>query len=1340
MDDIALSLSIETAGMLDGLKAVIDAQRRTGDAAVDMEGKLTHASVGPTDAMRQLGLSYDRLNDAQRLAGDQTKLFIAVKQQELAATRALIQLDLTNQWITQTEATKRLTQATQEYNAALVEAQNAARYGTADMAINTAAVTQLSGALVDMSDAAGGANGAHMSFGRLGYALAGFGSRAASINPILGHMLYIFGSFGIGTTLMIGVLAGFVAIVGIWQQMTEESRKLEKAIEDVTKKLSSQRDATAAPYTDYITSLDAVIAKQKELTDTIAGSLTKAQAWKAAIYYLTHIPQLLGFGEDKAQADATAQAQKDLNTAIVNRKTAYTDMWKAMQSAHAQEGATLIAEIELGKASAQTYKERAELIRTLQVEDTKLGDTDKQHAARLREIDQLQKAVQNGAKANLKDEIDAGNKVAEMWDKVRAAQAEANDPTGRQKRVEDMKKLVVEFGDFAGVAGLGYDEVVKFAAALKQVDATKSANEVEKLTMKYGAQRDQAQGLYEATLQGTEAVKRYTAEAELQNEIAAVYATDIAPAEKEAIEGIIRQWLAARNATISYNAAQEKLAKDWKEFWAEQKNTMKAADEAAKKLASITEKPFKDMIHGVGNAFAKFFEDVFKGGANLMQKMADTIRQIFAKLLADLISMKFTQMLQGTAMGVMLGMPTASTHQTDSQVLANTGNANIGDPMTGAPTATHGGSSLQGGLGAGLAGFGVGYGIGSMTTNPALGALGGALGGAAIGTMILPGIGTIVGAVAGLIGGLLGSAEKAKEAAKAMAEASRAFGLAMDDFMSIAHPRSDFDTNVSKLKKMVDDLQKAAAAKEDYKGKGTTIDVTKTSVEELERIKATAGTNEAAKRYIDDLIQIRKAYDDNVAALKVQDAELRQATEASYHARMLAAQGHDAEAALADFDEKQRQEMQALQKKGNDLATTTQVIELANLQYAERKAFLEKQQAAINEKAITEAEARVRLSSDLTARELKLKGDTMAADQEMARQTARDQIAAAEAAFRAGQITAETLNRLKTVIGGELDAALKKLAEDAKAAAAAITAYNVAAQQDAQVRTQYGNAAIANTNASIAGDPKEAQAFRDEARYWTQLAEDTAAAVAHQRELDAAVKAGATQATIDAINLAYATETLSRTRAREAAVLQSMAAAEQARTDRLQAEKRATDDLNIRDMAAAGNDWGAQLARFKQGQADELARDKKDGMSADFISHLMETQGNELRKFIADHNAQIAANLTQTAATAASTNFRSSIASITTTQADTMNAYLASISVNTAVMARTSPGAGVAGVLNANNINFGQSGSGIVMVSLTITDIAPGQTVGQATGIAVDRALGKRANLASNASGASRTV
>jgi hypothetical protein len=341
------------------------------------------------------------------------------------------------------------------------------------------------------------------------------------------------------------------------------------------------------------------------------------------------------------------------------------------------------------------------------------------------------------------------------------------------------------------------------------------------------------------------------------------------------------------------------------------KNTAKQAaddiDKSFKDAAERQKQVTENLIRSMQAAFSDFFVGLFNGGMDSFKKLFDSVRQLYLKMIADVLAAKVVIRIFGDksvgSQQIIAGniMQTASMNMLAAAYIM----AGKTPPAGGGGAPAPGGASTNpylAGASIALASGGIGYGIGRASGDRAIGAFGGAaagaLSGAAIGS-IIPGFGTAVGAVvgglAGLAGGLFGASSAAAEAAKQL----KAMQLALADNIRALQIQAkggpSLDDQISQIKRDDDKLRDSAFAVFQKDNKGSYAD--------------------QAKRYQEALAKIAAAEDEYIARLKEEARVKNQQFKEDLEVRLLRAQGRDKEADQLALQHQQARERDALDEQ-----------------------------------------------------------------------------------------------------------------------------------------------------------------------------------------------------------------------------------------------------------------------------------------------------------------------------------------------------------------------------------------------------------------------------------------
>jgi hypothetical protein len=777
----------------------------------------------------------------------------------------------------------------------------------------------------------------------------------------------------------------------------------------------------------------------------------------------------------------------------------------------------------------------------------------------------------------------------------------------------------------------------------------------------------------------------------------------------------------------------------------------KKKGEEARRLAV---EPFIAAVRGMQDAFGKTFESIFTSGITGFASFTSAIKKMFVTMMAqiaaamtikalglDKLLLQLTESIKGGARQIAGA----------SSMVAGVGAMDFGGDGTGTgggipmPSMPGGkgwsfghGFSGKGagfanaaaGLGAGLMGAGLGTQFGG---NAAGGAAIGALTGAAAGFASGGPVGAIVGGVVGMVGGLLGAGAKAREAAKKMADAKKSWETALADFVAIAHPRGMLGDGINQLQKQAQELQKAAseAVGGDAKSRKQILgggDVTKLSQQQIQAAInqknleiSYGGSGRAARDYLVELLKLRKAYDENVEAIKKEIALREKRTGEDFAVEALRLKGSDAAAdtmALQLSNQRQYDDMVKEMGPALNQALLDQQQYVAGL----REEALAKRQAieAINDAAKAVAEEmdlkqnEVRVAKD-SAEQVRLRGESASNDITRRRDT--------------GEMTPEMAERWFKVIAADVASGLKDIADAAQevidreaATAAAIASYNVATQADLQLRQDATKITEFSTLA-------ERQAFEDKVRHLEQ-----------QRERERMVAEHASEATLAMFDLTVGMEDMAVAALR---VADAAKIAQKALDDKAQAareEAAARQDMDVRHLRALGQEAAADDLAFNIAQRRERADAVAAGRSLAYLTDLDALQHDEAIKRQSDIALAAAAN----SAAASDQNITSvERRAFATTEAAgylaSMNIYLREISYNTSSLRSGD----MVPALNVGGLNYGGGGSagGVTIVVNVSGDVLNNPTeLGQAVLTAIDSSMSKRSNVKGGASGTVRVI
>lgn len=185
--------------------------------------------------------------------------------------------------------------------------------------------------------------------------------------------------------------------------------------------------------------------------------------------------------------------------------------------------------------------------------------------------------------------------------------------------------------------------------------------------------------------------------------------------------------------------------------------------QAAEKRADQEKLVTENLVREMQDTWSQFFQNTLTEGLRSFRDLFSGIKQLFVKLISDLLAAGVMKRLAGVFGGIAMG--------------SGGGGGQNGGLLNGL------GMQIAGqGLAGGLAGGIVGYGVGHMVGGAGGGALAGGLAGAGAGFAVAGPIGALAGGLTGLIGGFLGGAAAAREAAAAMRQMKKDYDAAVLSF------------------------------------------------------------------------------------------------------------------------------------------------------------------------------------------------------------------------------------------------------------------------------------------------------------------------------------------------------------------------------------------------------------------------------------------------------------------------------------------------------------------------------------------------------------------------------
>lgn len=335
--------------------------------------------------------------------------------------------------------------------------------------------------------------------------------------------------------------------------------------------------------------------------------------------------------------------------------------------------------------------------------------------------------------------------------------------------------------------------------------------------------------------------------------------------------------------------------------------------------------------------------------------------------------------------------------------------------------------------------------------------------------------------------------------------------------------------------------------------------------------------------------KLTAAYEAQKLAIQAAFQEQQRQFRADLEVRRLSAEGYADEAATLRLRLEQQREYADAVKQGYDAATLAALSHVHALE----------EEVAIRERArqeIDRAFGKQAGAATLAEAQADLRGDPFGAAQARFQGRIND----VNRRFSNGELTREEADAWLVVFAGQFDQEIKKLTEDAKAAADALAAMNANLQQDAALR-------ILGAQATISGLEADREAYEDARRHANQ-----------QKEIDEAIANGATDATLASVRLAQQWED-------QAVVAQRAQAAHKLLSDEMErqaalakAQAASTQDLQVRLLRAQGFGTQADDLQRSIDQAREVERFTEQGFSSDFLDLLKRVQSAESDRALMD--------------------------------------------------------------------------------------------------------------------------
>ncbi len=626
----------------------------------------------------------------------------------------------------------------------------------------------------------------------------------------------------------------------------------------------------------------------------------------------------------------------------------------------------------------------------------------------------------------------------------------------------------------------------------------------------------------------------------------------------EEIEELVRQIHAQRIAREDLTEAERRAREENERLREENKKKVDedaaAAEESMKRANAL----FKQAMANIQDTISGGFGDLFDNGLKGFEDFADSVLDVMAGLAAQIA-----------------GLMTAD----------RLGIEKLGDEAREA-------LSIVSKLAGGVIGFGAGQ---------AGGALSGALSGGLAGLLSGGPIGGLIGVGGGLLGGLLGGGEEDAEAKRLAEESNRLL-----------------EENSAAIERLVSQMDKIGTTFAEFSAvadaAGAAFDLSPTQASlpggvdfraSFEAIARELGITlrDAAGRFVPE------AFEQLAEAARLAAEQLK-AVEGAFlenlEIRRLSALGLNEEAAALKQSIENEKELADARARGFEESTiaTIQAVQAEEQLAREREAS-----ARAAEELARQEEQRTSTLAGFNIRRLTLEGDFEAAAIAIIQERHRQELAGLEELRASSVLNEEQFASLAAFLDLEMADAIQKITEGFEAQAEAARLASEAFDTDLDIR-----------EAVLSGQSREALELQLRAQAAAELeAAEAAGRTAEQLRRLAAILAGEISTELAQFDIALqeAADRRAEALAREAEALERVRQAEEARIAALEkASARAIEDLEVRELIAKGEDKAAELRAFELKQQRELERFISQGLSAQAISQLTQTQAFELAAFL----------------------------------------------------------------------------------------------------------------------------
>jgi hypothetical protein len=813
------------------VKGVGVEQFKSDMANVTASGEAAAAKVGAAGEAGAARFASGFSANAVR-ARESATTFAAMFEQQFQADMARISEGVARGFLSPAQARAAGVEAAQAYNQGLLSQLDQLGAGGLNVG-NSATYRELAGSFKTIDEASIGAGAG---LGRVRQGLISLLAQATGTIPVLDRVGGSLATMAVGGTITLGVVAGIALIVGAYELMTEDSRKLKEEQDKLTDSLGKWYDKQQQGATgEFEAQIGAEIQALKDMRAALDNTL-QGKTFSDIPEFLKDVTKAFVLGSFnpstaihefetlwnqyvEGQKKAIAKGADEVKAA---GRAAYQDLVKSSQTFYTTEATGLSGLVGAGTATPEQIARSTQLLGVYQ------------HS--LAELQQAYGGLKDAKdKAfNLEQQVAAADNIKKIADAQREAllaplKAMQDEQTANAafipKLVDDLNKQGDAMRALAVSSGKEYQASLD---AARQVGVEGIAREYLTNTLRAeGEVRDALR-----TLTGVELTARLDS---------------IAATQRQTHENISHA--AALQDEADRLKVMSDLQKDANAIAEENiKKTRVQTDEYAKlgrQISGDLLKAVEQFTRGGTVSFASFFRAAENFSAHMLEQIGSDL---------DAMARKEAEAIKNHEDAQAKKYATDIAQYEQYQKVAQ-------------------------GLGAALAGASIGYAVGQQTNSGFNAAGAGAVAGAVAGGEIAGPWGAVIGGLTGAVGGLLGAAQAHRDAAKALEDAGKALSTSIQSYATNNALQAAMLDNENKR----DALQLQAQQLLDARLAQAAKDGSKSEV------------NSAFGQYQAAIEAITKAYTDNVARLVASQIEEQKQLQYTLDAREAYAKGLTAE-------------------------------------------------------------------------------------------------------------------------------------------------------------------------------------------------------------------------------------------------------------------------------------------------------------------------------------------------------------------------------------------------------------------------------------------------------------